>query len=179
MRFRGIDTMELASRIAEHANTLRSAGNLVIINVDGGGVGGGVIDRLRAIGFDVNEIQFGGKAQDGKKYANRRAEIWGLMRDWLKGGVIPGDEELASDLCSVEYGFNANDQIILEKKESMKSRGLASPDSADALALTFAVPVPVIDWMDDYSHRNKSKNNRREFDPYAIINNKYDPYASL
>jgi hypothetical protein len=31
--------------------------------------------------------------------------------------------------------------VILEKKEDMKSRGLASPDAGDALAVTFALPV--------------------------------------
>lgn len=143
IRLRGVDTQELSSRVAEHVNLIAATGRLVILNVDGGGVGGGVVDRLRALGFDVNDVQFGSKAMDAKKYVNRRAEMWGLMRDWLGRGAVPKDEELAVDLTNVEYSFNKNDQIQLERKESMKARGLASPDNADALALTFAVPVPV------------------------------------
>jgi hypothetical protein len=43
----------------------------------------------------------------------------------------------------VDYSINARDQILLERKESIKARGLASTDDADALALTFAHPVSI------------------------------------
>jgi hypothetical protein len=55
--------------------------------------------------------------------------------------MIPDDQVLNDDLIGVEYSFNARDEILLEKKEHMKARGLASPDDGDGLALTFAVPV--------------------------------------
>lgn len=165
IRLRGVDTMTLAARVTEHVNFLRGAGHRVIVNVDGGGVGGGVIDRLRSIGLDVNEVQFGGRAMDSRKYANRRAEIWGTMRDWLAGGAIPEDEELATDLTAVEYGFNANDQIALERKESMKARGLASPDDGDALAITFAVPVPMPAANDDDAQQVSGS----DYDPYQLM----------
>lgn len=171
IRLKGADTMTLAARVVEHVNALRMAGNRVIVNVDGGGVGGGVIDRLRSIGFDVNEVQFGGRAMDPRKWANRRAEIWGLMREWLVGGAIPRDELLATDLTGVEYGYNAADAILLEKKESMKARGLASPDSADALAITFAVPVPVGS-LDDIGH---AVMHVQEYDPYESMNRGHEP----
>ncbi len=77
-------------------------------------------------------------------YANKRAEMWGKMRDWLGTGVIDNDPELIADLTGVEYGYvlrDGRDAIQLERKEDMKGRGLASPDNADALALTFAYPV--------------------------------------
>jgi hypothetical protein len=70
------------------------------------------------------------------------------MRAWLFGGMIPEDRELLADLTGVEYGYalrEGRDAIILEKKEDMKKRGLASPDLADALALTFAYPVAASD----------------------------------
>ena len=174
IRMHGADTMTLAARVAEHVNKLRSGGRLVIINVDGGGVGGGVIDRLRSVGYDVNEVQFGGRAMDPTRWANRRAEIWGSMREWLAGGAIPRDELLATDLTSVEYGYNASDAILLEKKESMKARGLASPDSADALAITFAVPVPEsgIDGTEDWRRGNRPRSRsqkEKEYDPYAAL----------
>jgi hypothetical protein len=74
--------------------------------------------------------------------------MWGAMRAWLAGGMIPDDRELLADLTGVEYGYalrEGRDAIILEKKEDMKKRGLASPDLADALALTFAYPVAASD----------------------------------
>lgn len=143
IKLRQVDTMTLAARVAEHVNLIRSAGHRVVVNVDGGGVGGGVIDRLRSMGFDVNEVQFGARAMDPKKWANRRAEIWGALREWLGTGALLKDDELVADLTNLEYGYTSADQILLEKKESMKSRGLASPDIADALACTFAVPTPI------------------------------------
>lgn len=173
IRLKGVDTMTLAARVVEHVNTLRVAGNRVIVNVDGGGVGGGVIDRLRSIGFDVNEVQFGGRAMDPRKWANRRAEIWGLMREWLAGGAIPRDELLATDLTGVEYGYNAADAILLEKKESMKARGLASPDAADALAITFAVPVPV----GELDEPQGSDNRAKDYDPYEYQNRGHNPLS--
>jgi len=92
------------------------------------------------IGVEFGGVSHGGGNVDGQggNYANKRAEMWGEMRAWLKHGAIPDDAELAQDLGGPEYGFNGRDQIQLERKEDMKKRGLASPDMADALALTFA-----------------------------------------
>jgi len=143
VRLHGVDTMQLAARVAEHQR-LHSA---AIVCVDEGGIGAGVVDRLKQLGLPVVGVQFGGKPlgavklSNNIKVANRRAEMWAIMREWLEGGAIPDDQRLYDDLIGIEYGFNANDQILLEKKEHMKKRGLASPDDGDGLALTFAVPV--------------------------------------
>jgi hypothetical protein len=76
--------------------------------------------------------------------------MWAIMREWLATGMIPDDQELADDLIGVEYGFNARDEILLEKKSHMKERGLSSPDDGDGLALTFAIPAyPAFDEADE------------------------------
>lgn len=145
IKLRGVSTMTLAGRVAEEWARFQADA----VFVDGGGVGGGVVDRLRQLRVPVIEVQFGGKAdrlgegdgRDSAKYANKRAEMWGLCRDWLKGGAIVDDPELIADLTGVEYGYNSRDEIQLERKEHMEERGLASPDDGDALALTFAYPV--------------------------------------
>ena len=162
--FRELDTMQLASRVAEHVLYLRSLGLHPVVFVDGGGVGGGVVDRLRQMDHDVIEVQFGGKADDQRKYLNKRAEMWGRMKEWLDIGSLPRGEVLATDLTNVEYQFTKADQIQLEKKESMKARGLASPDHGDALALTFAFPVPEHVSPERDGAHNRGK--RREYDPY-------------
>lgn len=136
---RGANTMELAARIVDMAAVYRPDA----IFVDEGGVGGGVVDRLNMLKQPVVGVQFGGKADramtgsDGMiGYANKRAEMWGNMKDWLRGGMIPDDPDLAAELVSVEYGYairDGRDAILLEKKSDMKKRGLASPDLADAL----------------------------------------------
>ena len=115
----------------------------------GGGVGGGVVDTLRSWGFFVNEVAFGGSPTN-TDYANKRAEMWCNARDWLQGEVsIPwSDNDLANELTNQTYTYREgkNNDLLLTSKADMKRDGLPSPDFADALALTFAVPVnPVTD----------------------------------
>jgi hypothetical protein len=135
IRFRQIDTMELAAYAIDEYNKQQAA----VIMVDGTGVGAGVVDRIKQTGIPVVDVQFGAQATDKRQYSNLRCEIWGRMRDWLQGEVdLPEDLDLAADLKAPEYGYNQSMQIQLEKKDSMKRRGLASPDAGDALAITFA-----------------------------------------
>lgn len=138
-----VDTMQLAAHVMEMAKLYRPDA----IFADGVGVGGGVVDRLKQQGRDVIEVNAGATAYDHRTYFNKRAEMWGKMRDWLKGGDIPNDPQLETDLTGVQYGFDPKNRIQLEKKEDMKKRGLHSPDTADALALTFAEDV--VKWEDD------------------------------
>jgi len=109
--------------------------------VDGTGVGGPIVDRLLQLGYNVEEIQFGWASPDHDHYANMRAWMWAQMRDWLKRGAIDDSPELEIDLVGPGYTHDRKDRIVLEAKEQMKKRGLASPDDGDALALTFAMPV--------------------------------------
>jgi hypothetical protein len=148
VHLRGADTMTVAARVVELAQAYRADA----VFIDGGGVGGGVVDRCRQLRLNVHDVHFGGRADrhdittQGESYANKRAEIWGSMRAWLATGAIPDEDDLAAQLLSPTYGFNAKDEIQLERKSDMRNRGAASPDQADSLALTFAYPVvPNID----------------------------------
>lgn len=139
-KFRGLDLMTFAGLVAQFVQQEEPE----IVFIDQGGVGAGVVDRLRQLGIrNVVGVDFGGTPLNRELYVNKRTEMWCLMRDWLgEGSAIPPDEELRSDLTSPEYGFTGDKgQIVLEKKSDMKKRGLASPDCGDALALTFAAPV--------------------------------------
>jgi hypothetical protein len=159
---RQVDTMQLAARVLE----LQRRFNATAVFVDEGGIGAGVVDRLRQMHAPVYGVQFGGKPLGavqlaaGEKVANRRAEIWAIMREWLNGGAIPDHDQLSSDLTGIEYSFNVRDEIQLERKSDMKKRGLSSPDHGDGLALTFAMPVAAID-LDD----NDDDWRRAEPDP--------------
>lgn len=134
-KYREQDTMQVAGHVAAAMKSLKPS----LVNIDIGAMGAGVVDRLREQGFDVRGINFGGMPTDKVKYANKRAEMWGEMADWLKeGGEIPDDHELRQDLIGPEYSYTSSQQLLLEKKETMKRRGLSSPDCGDALALTFA-----------------------------------------
>jgi hypothetical protein len=143
--FKGMDTRTLATRVFEISQSLRADG----IFIDGGGVGGGVVDNVRAAHLHCHDVQFGGKADSpgygtgnaGERYANKRAEMYGACRAWLRGGALPFDQDLRQQLLSITYTFNARDEIILTSKEVMMRDGKPSPDDVDALVLTFAYPL--------------------------------------
>jgi hypothetical protein len=100
-----------------------------------------VIDRLRQLGHDVIEVNFGGKP-DNPRFSNKRTEIWDTMAKWLRqGGVLPPTPELKADLCAPTYSFDPSNRMVLESKDSIKARGLRSTDLGDALALTFSHAV--------------------------------------
>jgi len=106
----------------------------------GGSIGGPINDRLRQLGYQVIDVQYGGESPD-PHYANMRAYIWARCRDWLANGAIDNDRELAHDLCVPSSKHNKRDQVLLESKEEIKKRGEASPDDADALCNTFAAAI--------------------------------------
>ena len=135
--YRGLDTMSLSDMVFEK-NSLFSPDAIFI---DGGGVGGGVVDRCKQLGLNPFDINFGSKSSKPEEFLNLRAEMWYKMKLWLDSGDIPNDLEIKDDLTKIEYYYNSKQQLFLESKEAMKKRGEASPDKADALALTFARAV--------------------------------------
>lgn len=140
-KWRGLDTQQSASFLVEEMG--KHDPDAVFI--DGGGPGGGIIDRARVLvnKEKIIEINFGGSADNSNDYANKRAEIWGEMRKAMRDGGLDfdDDKELRADLLGPTYTYTPKEQILLEKKKDMKKRGLASPDDGDALALTFSRKV--------------------------------------
>jgi hypothetical protein len=173
--YRQLDTMQLASRVAEHIEDIKRMTLVPFVFVDGGGVGGGVIDRLRQLGYQITEVNFGEKPIDPKRYANKRSEMWVTMSEWLTIGAIENSELLLTDLTAVEYDYDKSQRLLLKSKDDMKARGLASPDHGDALALTFAAPVP------DYPNPElelitsalraggAQRKQKREHDPFDLM----------
>ena len=72
--------------------------------------------------------------------------MWGEMRGWLElqPASIPDSDELQADLTQIRYSYDSNNALKMEKKEDMKKRGFRSPDMADALGLTFAMPYVAV-----------------------------------
>lgn len=144
------DTMVIAGRVAQLIRLHRPAA----VNVDVGGLGAGVVDRLRELGYDVNAVNFGsnpvGVGPTGDElYENRRAEMWDAMRDWFNdpaGVQIPDADALHGDICAPVWGsgqtrHKSNNELVIEPKDKIRERLGSSPDLGDAMALTFAVPV--------------------------------------
>jgi hypothetical protein len=126
---------EVAALAAKHAPTA--------IFVDATGVGEGTASRLRELGYPTHPVYAASRAisSGDVRCANMRAQCWTMMGAWVKVGAIVNDPDLKAQLCAPEYSESANG-LLIEKKEHMRERGLASPDCADALSLTFAYPVP-------------------------------------
>lgn len=107
---------------------------------DTGGWGQSTIDTLLAAGHRPVGVKFHAPALD-PRYKNRRAEMWMLMAEWVKrGGALPPIPELVGELTVPTYTFDAQGKFVLEDKDAVKERLGRSPDLADALALTFAMP---------------------------------------
>lgn len=137
-KYREMTTMEVAREIANKIREYRPA----VSFVDEVGVGAGVVDRLRQLGYTIIGVNAGEGAEEPEIYYNRRIEMWDRMRSWIReGGDLPVDNDMRAALVGVEYGYadnRGNGEVMrLERKEDMKKRGLPSPDEADALSHTF------------------------------------------
>ncbi len=134
------DTMEITGII--HNIILTEQPYRVFVDV--GGLGAGVVDRLKELGHAaiVVAVNSGSTPLDGRRYYNKRAELWGELKRWMADEPcqIPDDDSLHADLCGIRYTVDSNSRLVMEKKADMKKRGIRSPDEADALALTFAMP---------------------------------------
>ncbi|MCL1598415.1 MAG: hypothetical protein M3094_04480, partial [Actinomycetia bacterium] len=142
--YRGKDTHQLSALIIEEFDECNVAGMPVqMIFVDGGGVGGGVIDNLSHRGYPVTEVLFGGKADRPDRYKQKDAEMWGTLKEWMRtGGAIEDDPQLHEQLTARPYDYTPTQALYLWPKDKCEEElGIESPDRADALALTFAFPV--------------------------------------
>jgi phage terminase large subunit len=137
MEMRNVKSVDGAGHVAQKKFEWQSDAEFID---NTGGFGGGWIDQLEKLGHTPVGVHFAGKASD-PRYANKRAEMWFLMAEWIKaGGSLPNIPDLIGELTTPTYTFRG-DQFLLEPKEQIKKRLGRSPDFADALALTFAYPV--------------------------------------
>jgi hypothetical protein len=136
-RFHGDDTMTVVGHVIDAIEEYKP----VLTVIDEGGLGYGILDRLTEQRYKVRGVNFGWKAKNSIMWGNKRAELWGDMREWLKSASIKTDRMLKNDLTGPKTKPDSSGKIFLESKKDMKSRGMASPDAADAIAVTFAFPL--------------------------------------
>lgn len=162
--WREADTMDTVGRAAMLIESRKPDA----VFVDRVGIGAGICDRLMELfpARTIIGIKSGETAIDNDVYVNRRVEMWGGLREAINDGLqLPkDDEDLASQISAPGYGYDSARRYKLEMKEKMRERGVKSPDKADALALTYALPVaihdkPVETWrkrLKEHRHRNRS-----------------------
>lgn len=141
--------METVGLIRSVADSHRVDENDIFI--DDTGVGGGVTDRLHELGIDVVPVNFGEAARDRETFLNCRTELYWTAKSRLEEEsqnkfYIPKEwAPLAKELTWPRYKLRSDGRIQLESKDDIKKRKKASPDLADALAVSFAGPDDAID----------------------------------
>lgn len=155
-----LDTMQVAGWIAQIIRDDKPAK----VNIDVGGLGAGIYDRLVEQGYggfgtgQINAVNFGSKPVEpptldeaGRPSGgpeNRRAEMWLNVKKALEGAyfALPDSDSLQTDLCGPGYSYTSDGRLRLESKDAMKKRGMPSPDEGDAVALCFSEPggAPVV-----------------------------------
>lgn len=143
--------------------------------VDIGGSGSPVASRIAEVVKSedgrtaVHRVDFGGKANDGRKYARKNAEMYGVLSSKIveRKIILPNHPKLIGQVTSRQYTTNSQGQTVLESKETMRRRGAKSPDYADALVMCAMEPSAAwsavrktSQWYDD-SHAKDimSRNN--------------------
>jgi phage terminase large subunit len=162
VEIRNARTNEIAARVVQDKAKWGSEMEFVD---DTGGYGSGVVDSLLQAGVTATPVNFASKAID-PRYLNKRAEIWFNMAEWIKrGGCLPDIPELVRELTAPTYYFQ-NGKFQIEPKEQIKERLGASPDLADALAMTFALPeMPSM--KNQFIIGTERKNFKSDYDPFA------------
>lgn len=142
-RLKGQDTQQIAGWL----QLLLQEHHAVKGYIDDAGVGVGVTDKARVMGLPIMPVNFGRSASQKKRFANLRAECWWRVRELLREGklALPNDPKLTADLVMPKYMPDQYGRIILESKDDIRARLGRSPDSADSLALTFALPIGAVD----------------------------------
>jgi len=134
------DEMVIAGRLV---NLMDRFGPAMVFVDTTGGYGAGVVDRLHEQGYrNIRGVNFGARAADADRFANKRAEMWANLRDWIKDGAdVADDPLLRRHLAAPTAKPDSSGRLLLEKKEDIRKRLGLSPDGGDAAALTFAEPV--------------------------------------
>ena len=164
-RVNGQDTTWTASNVAALYNRIKQtygyAGKIPVC-IDDGGVGGGVVDQLRAMKKTYPEqyadmmiipVNFGQPIPKHRYVYDTTTYMMSIIKDLIapydENGndhecelVLPNDNDLVAELTVRKYTFVSNLKQKVESKKDMKDRGLSSPDEADSVLLA-CMPVHI------------------------------------
>lgn len=116
------------------------------VYIDDIGIGRGVTDRLKEMGYNVNGVSVGEVAQDKSRFKNIKAENYWLARMWFKeGGKILKQNEWYQ-MVWIKYKISTDKVLQIEPKEDLKSRTGKSPDYAESFSLTLRLYNRLCKW---------------------------------
>ena len=133
---RGLDTMQVVGWVVDKYETSQQKPDSIVVDLIG--IGAGVYDRLKELKYPVVGCNVAESPSSGR-YLNMRADLWDRYKSWLQArrGKLPLDNRLVGQSSVVKYGFASSGKMQIESKPDMRKRGVASPDRADAVCLTF------------------------------------------
>ena len=157
------DTMEVAGRVATEITDAEPLDTFIDVI----GLGAGVYDRLRELGYTVRAVSVSEKAPTEHKFMKLRDELWWRVRERFENGTIsiPDDDALIGELSAIKFKYESDGRIKVEGKADMKKRGLKSPDRADALCLTY--------YHRDKVYTKEGKDAYREEDSFRPTNDEF------
>ena len=147
--WRNTDTMRTVERIEEEAakvgvrpyrpasDYLPDANGRIVVDVVG--IGAGIVDRLRQLGYHVRAFNGGAFTTDQRKFLNVRAASYWHLRTLLEEGKIalPRDSGLFQELLSLRWFPTSDGKVQLERKQDLNNRSGRSPDKADACVMAW------------------------------------------
>jgi hypothetical protein len=141
------DAAVMVGKLSDVLNSTYGGRKVAMLFFDSAGIAAPVESRLRSLGHkNIIVVNFGADSPD-PHHAYFRDYMWGKMKTWLATGAIDKDSGLAADLAKPMLIDDNKQRIKLESKKLMMQRlkklgsDGSSPDDADALALTFAMPI--------------------------------------
>lgn len=172
--YQGMDTVNVAGFVANAYLDLEAEG----VAIDEVGIGGGVYDILTRRNLPgLVGVTVSAAANDKAQFHRLRDEIWGMMRDKCMRAaysfpdlLVPGEQEsygqrLANELSSVMYSFDANGAIVIESKLQMRTRGVKSPNIADALGVSEALYSTSYRLWGSKRAKDRMKRKKEQFYP--------------
>lgn len=126
-----------ASSIIKHKLLAKgfNTSDIYEINIDMG-YGEGLYAVLSREYGNVNLVPFAGKA-DNVSYSNKRSEMYFNLAKAIRNGLYIEDPDIIEELINTRFLLDKSDRYLLVPKEEIKLVINRSPDSSDALALTF------------------------------------------
>jgi phage terminase large subunit len=134
--------------IAEIKEIERESERQLMVIGDATGPGRPMCDMIRQAGIDIVPFNFGGSTHD-ERYKDEGTRSWYESVFLIKSGKIiapPGHQEAAkklfAQLSQRRQKFHMSGKLWMETKDEMRSRGLKSPDVADAFVMAWGVVIP-------------------------------------
>lgn len=182
--WRELDSNQLKNLVLREWRNTPEKDRPEIINVDEIGMGGPVLDALRARNLPVQGVNVQWRPTDVEHYYNTRAELCDAVNMELREGrlSLPDDDALIAQCASLRYEFFKGKLKILSKDDTRSKTALKlkqgqmesdSPDRFDAVMLTYYMP-PESTQLDDgedevFKQERRDKTDYDEMEAHASL----------